>query len=105
MNAEVRRNGKAEITIDAERDINIYRSGLTAEVGRNGKAEITIDAKRGSVNIAKSNLNAEVKRNGKAEITIDAGRNVTIWRSSLMSSRFAMAKPMSRLMPQQAMCA
>ena len=49
MTAEVKRNGKAEITIDAGRNVTIWRSDLNAKVGRNGKAEIKIDAKRGSV--------------------------------------------------------
>ena len=60
MKAEVKGNGKATISIDAKRKINISFSKLTAEVKGNGTATIKIKAD-GNINISFSQLTAEVK--------------------------------------------
>ena len=77
LKADVKGNGKATISIDAKRNINISFSQLTAEVKgtsfwSNNTATITIDSKRGDVSIFMSQFKAEVKGNGKATISIDA---------------------------------
>ena len=106
MNAEVNRNGKAEIAIDAKRNINISFSQLTAEVKgtsfwSNNTAEITIDSKRGNVSIFFSQLKAEVKGNGKATISIDPrrGGNISISGSKLTAEVKGNGKPASRSKP------
>ena len=54
-------NNTATITIDSKRgDVSIFMSQLKAEVKGNGKATISIDAKR-KINISFSKLTAEVK--------------------------------------------